>query len=130
VRRLGQALLGRRLSTERPLAILSGNDLEHALLALAALHVGVAYAPISPAYSLVSRDFGKLRVIIDLLTPGLVFAASGRAYEAAIGAAVAPGTELAVTEEAPAGRAATSRSAPIRSENSCSPRARPACPRR
>ena len=60
VRGLGQALLERGLSVERPLAILSGNDLEHALLALAALHVGVAYAPISPAYSLVSRDFGKL----------------------------------------------------------------------
>jgi feruloyl-CoA synthase len=107
VRRIGQALLDRRLTPERPLAILSGNDLDHALLALAAQHVGVPYAPISPAYSLVSQDFGKLRYIIDLVTPGLVFAASGRAYQAAIAAAVAPRTELVVTDEAPAGRCAT-----------------------
>jgi feruloyl-CoA synthase len=108
VRRLGQALLARRLSVERPLAILSGNELEHALLALAALHVGVAYAPISPAYSLVSRDFGKLRTILELLTPGLVFAASGSAYQAAIAAAVPAAAELAVIEDAPPGRRATS----------------------
>jgi len=97
VRRIGQALLERGLSAGRPLAILSGNDLEHALLALAAQHIGVPYAPISPAYSLVSKDFGKLRYIMDLLTPGLVFAASGTEYHAAISAAVAPETEVVVT---------------------------------
>jgi acyl-CoA synthetase (AMP-forming)/AMP-acid ligase II len=35
------------LSQERPLAILSDNDIEHALLALACLHVGIAYVPVS-----------------------------------------------------------------------------------
>jgi feruloyl-CoA synthase len=107
VRRIGQALLERGLSAERPLAILSGNDLEHALLGLAAQHVGVPYAPISPAYSLVSQDLGKLRYIVDLLRPGLVFAASGTEYQAAIAAAVAPNTEVAVTADPPPGRAAT-----------------------
>ena len=104
VRRLGQALLERGLSAERPLAILSGNDLEHALLGLAALHVGVPYAPISPAYSLISQDFGKLRAIVELITPGLVFAASGRAFGAAI-EAMAPGCELVVSGDP--GRRAT-----------------------
>ena len=108
VRRIGQALLERGLSAERPLAILSGNDLEHALLALAAQHVGIPYAPISPAYSLVSNDFRKLHQIMELLRPGLVFAASGTAYEAAIEAAVAPTTEIAVAADPPTGRAATS----------------------
>jgi feruloyl-CoA synthase len=108
VRRIGQALLERGLCAERPLAILSGNDLEHALLAFAAQHVGIPYAPISPAYSLVSKDFGKLREIIDLLTPGLVFAASGSAYRAALATAVAPTTEIAVTTDPPTGRAVTS----------------------
>jgi feruloyl-CoA synthase len=107
VRRIGQALLERELSAERPLAILSGNDLEHALLALAAQHVGVPYAPLSPAYSLVSQDFGKLRTILDLLRPGLVFAASGSAYRAAIRAAVPAETELVVTTDPPAGRSST-----------------------
>jgi feruloyl-CoA synthase len=108
VHRIGQALLDRQLTAERPLAILSGNDLEHALLALAAQHVGVPYAPISPAYSLVSQDFEKLRYVMDLMTPGLVFAASGIGYGAAIEAAVAPKTEVAVTAEPPPGRLATS----------------------
>src|SRR3954469_15616679 len=38
VRRLAQALLTFGLSAERPLLILSGNDIEHALLGLAACH--------------------------------------------------------------------------------------------
>jgi feruloyl-CoA synthase len=49
VRAIGQALLERGLSAERPLAILSDNDIEHALLALACMHVGIAYAPVSSA---------------------------------------------------------------------------------
>src|SRR5262245_64025059 len=61
VRAIGAALLKRNLSPDRPVAILSGNDIDHALLALAAMHVGIPYAPISPAYSLLSSDFGKLR---------------------------------------------------------------------
>ena len=108
VRTLGQSLLDRGLSTKRPLAILSGNDLEHALLALAAMHVGVPYAPVSPAYSLVSTDHAKLRYILDLLQPGLVFAANGGRFAGAIAAALPRGSELAVAEIAPPQRSATS----------------------
>jgi feruloyl-CoA synthase len=85
VRRVGAALLTRNLSAQRPIVILSGNDLDHALLGLAANYAGVPYAPVSPAYSLISSDFGKLRHIIKLLTPGLVFAGNpqyARAIEA------------------------------------------------
>ena len=85
-RRIGQALLDRGLSAERPLAILSENDLEHALLGIAALHIGVPYAPISPAYSLLSTDFAKLKLVLGLLTPGLVFAADGQRFGRAIAA--------------------------------------------
>jgi len=63
VRRIGQALLNLGLNQERPVAILSDNSIDHALLALGAMHVGVPVAPISPAYSLMSRDFGKLKTI-------------------------------------------------------------------
>ncbi len=93
VRRVGQALLVRGLSAERPLVVLSGNDLEHLTLALAAQHVGVPYAPLSTAYSLVSTDFGKLRHIVSLLTPGLVYASDAR-YGRAIAAVVDPATEV------------------------------------
>jgi feruloyl-CoA synthase len=94
VRRIGQALLDRGLSAERPVAILSGNSIEHALLGLAALHVGVPYAPISPAYSLISRDYAKLLAIMDVLRPGLVFADDAGAFAAAIATAVPAGTEV------------------------------------
>ena len=96
VRRIGAALLARNLSAERPVAILSGNDIEHALVGLAAMYVGVAYAPISPAYSLMSADFGKLRAIIGLLTPGLVFVNDGTAFARAVSAAVAGDVEVVV----------------------------------
>jgi feruloyl-CoA synthase len=72
VRRVASGLSARNLSAERPIAILSGNSIEHALLALAAMYAGIPYAPVSPAYSLMSSDFGKLRYILGLLTPGLV----------------------------------------------------------
>jgi feruloyl-CoA synthase len=73
VRRIGQALLDLGLDQERPVAILSDNSIDHALLALGAMHVGVPVAPISPAYSLMSKDFAKLRMIFELLNPGLVW---------------------------------------------------------
>ena len=76
-RAIGQALLDRGLSAERPVVILSGNDLEHLQVALGAMWAGVPYSPISPAYSLVSTDYGKLRHAIELLRPGLVFATDG-----------------------------------------------------
>ena len=106
VRVLAQALLDRKLSTERPLAILSENDIEHLLLMLAAMHVGVPCAPISPAYSLISTDFAKLRQIVALVTPGLVFAASGERFGKAIEAAVPPGIEVVVAQAPVPGRGA------------------------
>ena len=80
MKRIGASLLRRGLSADKPIVIISGNDIEHALLALAAMYVGIPYAPVSPAYSLMSSDFGKLRMIIDLLTPGMVFASDGGAF--------------------------------------------------
>ncbi|MFV0244218.1 MAG: feruloyl-CoA synthase [Qingshengfaniella sp.] len=85
---LGQALLDRNLSVDRPLLILSENSLEHAMIALAAQHVGIASAAISPAYSLVSTDYGKLRDIIEMITPGMIFAQDGAPFAAAIAATV------------------------------------------
>ncbi|MBU1362431.1 MAG: feruloyl-CoA synthase [Gammaproteobacteria bacterium] len=88
VRCLGQGLLDRGLSVDRPLLVLSGNDLEHIQLMLAAMYVGIPYSPVSPAYSLVATDFGKLRHIVGTVTPGLVYAADGDSFAKAIAAAV------------------------------------------
>jgi feruloyl-CoA synthase len=108
VRKLAQAFLDRGLSAERPIAILSGNDIDHALIGLGAMYVGIPYAPISVPYSLVAKDFTKLKQILALLTPDLVFAADGVLFEQAIAAAVAPDVEI-VTRYRPsaAGRAST-----------------------
>jgi len=74
VRRIAAGLLPLELSAERPLLILSGNSIEHLLLALAAMYLGVPYCPVSPAYCQASSDLSKARFVVDLLTPGLVAA--------------------------------------------------------
>jgi len=99
-RRIGQALLNLGLGPDKPVAILSDNSVDHALLALGAMHVGVPVAPISPAYSLMSKDFAKLRYIFELLKPGLVFAAEPDKFApalAAVGATSTPVTRLLET---------------------------------
>ncbi len=101
VRNIAQALLDRGLSQHRPLLILSGNSIEHGLLALAAMHVGVLYTPVAPAYSLHSSDYQALRRIVDLIAPAMVFAAEGGAYEAAARATMPEGVELVVSASAP-----------------------------
>ena len=93
-RRVAQALLDRKLSAERPLAVLSGNDIEHALLHIGALYAGIPYAPVSPAYSLLSKDYAKLRYVIDLLTPGLICTFPKKSFQKALNAAVPKGIEV------------------------------------
>jgi feruloyl-CoA synthase len=89
VRGLAQTLLDRGLGPTRPLAILSGNSIDHALLALAAMHVGVPVAPLSPAYSLASQDHAKLRALVAILAPGAVWA-DGDAFARALAAIGVP----------------------------------------
>src|SRR5690606_31467565 len=84
VRRIGAGLLTRELSPDRPIAILSGNSIEHLTLALAAAWIGVPYCPVSPSYSQVSTDLQKLRYVLDLLTPGLVAAFDTPAFARAL----------------------------------------------
>ena len=87
VRRIGAWLLRKNLSAERPLAILSGNSIEHALIALAGQYVGIPTAAVSPAYSLIASDFGKLTSIAQQITPGAVFVDDAGAFAPAIEAA-------------------------------------------
>ncbi|MBI3370630.1 MAG: feruloyl-CoA synthase [Betaproteobacteria bacterium] len=97
VRHIGEALLERGLGAQRPLAILSDNSVDHALIALGAMHAGVPASPISPAYSLMSKDHAKLKAIFELLRPGLVYAADPAKFApalAAIGAQATPIAEL------------------------------------
>ncbi len=86
VRAIAANLLKRDLSADRPVVVLSDNSIEHGLVALAAMHIGVPVAPVSPAYSLMSKDFGKLRTVFDLLQPGLVFVHDANRFAHAIDA--------------------------------------------
>jgi feruloyl-CoA synthase len=104
-RRIGQALLERGLGPEKPLAILSDNSIDHGLLALGAMHAGVPVAPISPAYSLMSKDFAKLKAIFELLKPGLVWVDDPKKFAGALAAVGAGSTPLApLLDTAPGAR--------------------------
>src|SRR6185295_9112752 len=92
---LAAGLLARNLSAERPIAILSGNSIEHLTLSLAAMWIGIPYCPVSPAYSQVAGDLAKFRYVMDLLTPGLVAAFEPKRFDRAL--ALAPRDAQIVT---------------------------------
>jgi feruloyl-CoA synthase len=106
-RHIASALLHRGLSAEKPVVILSGNAIDHALIAFGALYAGIPFCPVSPAYSLISRDFGKLSYVMKLLTPGLVFADDAARFAEALSANVPKGVEIAVASGALPGRDVT-----------------------
>ena len=106
-RAIGAALLARGLSAERPVLVLSDNAIDHALLMLGAMHVGVPVAPISPAYSLMSKDYAKVKAIVALLQPGLVYAADGAKFAGVLSAVDFGDAEIVIGAHPPAGMKAT-----------------------
>src|SRR3954452_3317089 len=102
-RRIASALIARGLSAEKPVVILSGNSIDHALVSFGALYAGIPFCPVSPAYSLISKDYGKLGYVMKLLTPGLVFADDAAKFADAL-ANVPAETEVAVSYGALPGR--------------------------
>ncbi len=104
VRNVAQALLDRGLTPERPVAILSGNSIDHQLVGLGAMMAGLTYAPVSPPYSLVAKDFAKLRSIIDVLTPGLVFVNDAAPFQPALDAALPRDVLVVAGRNPPSGR--------------------------
>jgi feruloyl-CoA synthase len=108
VHALAQAFLDLGLNAQRPVMLLSDNAIDHALVQLAAMEIGAPAAPVSPAYSLMSQDHGKLRYIFDLLKPGLVYAGDGMKFQAALkalglGGARRPDVAVAVSAFPPPG---------------------------
>jgi len=103
VRALAQAVLANGVSEDRPVMILSDNSIENGLLQLAAMFTGFPVSPVSPAYSLMSRDFGKLKHVFDLVRPKLVYASNGELFNDALLALDLDGVTLVVKEGVPAG---------------------------
>src|SRR4051794_4514994 len=106
-RHIASALLTRGLSAEKPVVILSGNSIDHVLVAFGALYAGIPFCPVSPAYSLMSRDYGKLGYLIKLLTPGLVFADNAEKFADALSANIPAATEIVTTRGEVPGRKVT-----------------------
>ncbi len=86
VRGLAQAFLDRGLGPGRPVMLLSDNAIDHALVQLAAMDAGIPAVPVSPAYSLMSQDHGKLKYIFGLIEPGLIYMADGARFAPALAA--------------------------------------------
>lgn len=93
-RAIGAALLSLGLGPLRPLLILSENSLEHALLGIACAYVGIPYAPVSPAYSLVSTGAEKVIRIAETLHPGAVFADDGETFGTALSVLNTPNMQI------------------------------------
>src|SRR5258707_3495239 len=106
-RHIASGLLARGLSADKPIVILSGNSIDHALLAFGALYAGIPFCPVSPAYSLISRDYGKLGFAMKLLTPGLVFADDAAKFADALSATVPAEVEIVASRGEMSGRMVT-----------------------
>src|SRR3954469_18258065 len=81
---LTQGLLNLGLAEGRPVAILSGNSIEHALMTQAAMQARLPAAPVSPAYSLMSHDHLKLKYLFDLIKPAVVMVQDGPTFAKAL----------------------------------------------
>src|SRR6266850_265921 len=82
-------------------------QINHAQLAFGALYAGIAFCPVSPAYSLISKDYGKLGFVMKLLTPGLVFADDATKFAEALSANVPAEIEIAASRGEVPGRKLT-----------------------
>ncbi len=98
VERIGAALLEAGASAERPVMILSGNSVRHALLTLAAMHIGSPASPISVAYALLSEDLAKVRAIAAQLEPAIVYAENAKRFGRALAAVAEQGATPLVGE--------------------------------
>jgi feruloyl-CoA synthase len=91
---VAQALIDRDLGPKRPIMILSGNSINHALLMLGGFLAGVPVAPVSVAYSLLSQDLAKLKFLFEEVAPALVYAENGEMFGRAIGTLELSGVEV------------------------------------
>src|SRR5271168_4313842 len=103
VRRLARGLLDHGLSAEKPLIILSGNSIDHGLLALAAMYAGIPYAPIAPAYSLAVKEFTALSYVWENFGPAMVFADDGAKFGRPLKAVLREDTKVVFSSNAPDG---------------------------
>jgi feruloyl-CoA synthase len=103
VRSLASSLLGRGLGPETPIVIMSGNSVDHGLLALAAQYVGVPLVPLAEQYSLVPDAYPRLQYAVETVRPKMIFADDGAAYGAALALPFLDGIEKVVARNGSGG---------------------------
>ena len=104
---IAQALIDRGMGPDRPIMILSGNSIAHALLMLAGVLAGVPVVPVSVAYSLVSIDLVKVKAIFEGVRPALVYAEHGPSFTRVLKVLDLDGAEVVIKEGEVAGVACT-----------------------
>ena len=96
---VAQWLLDNGVGPDRSLLILSGNSIRHAVFKYGAMAVGVPVCPVSVNYALMGGgDYGRLKHVLELVRPAVVFAEQTPLYKAAL-EAVDFGDAIVVTEE-------------------------------
>ncbi len=100
-RAIAHSLIERGVTPEHPVMILSDNSIANAMMQLGAMYAGVPAVPVSPAYSLMSRDFAKLKHIHALVAPNMIFAADGAMFANALDALALEDTHVVVCGDAP-----------------------------
>lgn len=98
VNAIAQGLLDRGLGQSTPLMILSGNSIEHALVMYGAMLAGVPVVPVSPAYSTMSTDFEKLKYVVDLIEPRVIFMQEAKPFLRALDALKLENVELVTAD--------------------------------
>lgn len=94
VRAIGQALVARGLNEHTPILVMSGNGVDHALLALAGQYVGVPVVPVAEQYSLIHGAHGRLRHAIDLVKPKMAYVVDADHYAEALALDALEGIEI------------------------------------
>jgi feruloyl-CoA synthase len=98
---LAQALLDRGLGPDRPLLILSANSIDQAMLTLAAMCIGAPVAPVSPAYSLMSKDYAKVHHVLELVDPGMIYVEDGKPFAGVLQSLDLAGRDVVVGRSPP-----------------------------
>lgn len=94
VRAIGAALVARGLTEATPILVMSGNGVDHALLALAGQYVGVPVVPVAEQYALIHGAHGRLRHAIELVNPAMAYVVDADQYAEALALDALDGIEV------------------------------------
>ena len=81
---IAQWLIDRGIARDRPILLLSGNSIAHALVKFGGMAVGVPACPVSVNYGLMDANFTRLRHVVQLTRPGVVFVEQARPFTRAL----------------------------------------------